>query len=177
MFKPISLALVLAGALSAQFSMIPKKPPAPAVYVTPDDMENELKTAPNQSAHLIDRPIRVIESGASRSHQMGVAIVKRTDSDQNALIHDQVDEIYYILEGSGTMVTGGKLVNEKHTESSPTIGPGWSGTSIEGGESRPVKAGEVVMIPAGTPHMFTKLDGPIRYLVYRVDPSDVLALK
>jgi uncharacterized protein YjlB len=75
------------------------------------------------------------------------------------------------------MVTGGKLVNEKHTDASPTIGPGWSGTAITGGETRQVKAGEVVMIPAGTPHMFTQLDGTFRYLVYRVDPADVLALK
>ena len=172
MYKP---ALVLAFSTSLIYAQAPKsKPIAPATYVSPADMENELKTAPDQAAHLMDRPVRVIESG---THQIGVAIVKRTDADQSALIHDNIDEIYYVLEGGGTLVTGGKLTNEVHTGTSPTIGPGWKGTGIEGGESRRVDKGEVIMIPAGTPHMFTKLDGTIRYLIYRVDPTDVTALK
>ena len=169
------LALVLAFSASLIYAQAQKsKPVAPATYVTPAEMTEELRTAPNQAAHLIDRPVRVIESG---THQIGVAIVKRTDADQNALIHDNIDEIYYVLEGGGTLVTGGKLTGEKHTGASPTIGPGWTGTGIEGGESRRVDPGQVIMIPAGTPHMFTKLDGTIRYLIYRVDPTDVTALK
>jgi len=104
-------------------------------------------------------------------------MVQRTNADQNALIHDKIDEIYYVLEGSGTLVTGGTLVNPKQTSSSPTIGPGWSGSSIQGGESRRVTAGDVVFIPAGVAHMYSQLDGTIRYLTYRVDPSRVLALK
>jgi mannose-6-phosphate isomerase-like protein (cupin superfamily) len=175
MLKSISVALLLAGASFGQFSIIPKNKPAePATYVTPAEMAEELKTAPKPDAHLIDRPVRVIESG---THQIGVAVVKRTGEDVDALVHSQIDEIYYIIEGSGTMVTGGKLVNEKREEMSPTIGPGWRGSAITGGEARQVKAGDVVMIPANTPHMFTRLDGPVRYLVYRVDPADVLALK
>jgi mannose-6-phosphate isomerase-like protein (cupin superfamily) len=178
MLRPISLVLVLSGAVLAQFSITPKsKAPAPATYVTPSDMEQELKTAPNPDAHLIDRPVRVIEAGEGGSHQVGVAIVKRTAADQDALIHDRIDEIYYILDGGGTMVTGGKLVDEKHTETSATIGPGWRGSSIQGGAERRVNKGDVVFITAGTPHMFTKLDGPIRYMVYRVDFANVLALK
>jgi mannose-6-phosphate isomerase-like protein (cupin superfamily) len=178
MLRPISLALALAGGLFSQFSVVPKsRPAAPATYVTPSDLEQELKTAPNPDAHLIDRPARVIEAGEGGSHQVGVAIVKRTASDQDALVHDRIDEIYYILEGGGTLVTGGKLKDEKHTDASPTIGPGWRGSSIEGGQERRVNKGDVVFITAGTPHMFTKLDGPIRYLVYRVDFANVLALK
>lgn len=178
MLRPTLLTLALAGGLFAQFSIVPKsKPAAPATYVTPKDLDQELKTAPKPDAHLIDRPVRVIEAGEGGSHQVGVAIVKRTASDQDALVHDRIDEVYYILEGGGTLVTGGKLVNEKHTDTSPTIGPGWRGSSIQGGEERRVDKGDIVFITAGTPHMFTKLDGPIRYLVYRVDPADVLALK
>lgn len=104
-------------------------------------------------------------------------MVQRTSADQNALIHDKIDEIYYVLEGGGTLVTGGTLVNAKQTTSSPTIGPGWSGSSIQGGQSRRVNAGDVVFIPAGVAHMYSQLDGTIRYLTYRVDPSRVLALK
>src|SRR5580700_5219225 len=74
-------------------------------------------------------------------------------------------------------LAGGTLVNARETASSLTIGPGWSGTGIQGGESRRVAAGDVVFIPAGTPHMFSRLDGTIRYLTYRVDPARVLGLK
>jgi mannose-6-phosphate isomerase-like protein (cupin superfamily) len=137
-------------------------------------MDAALKSAPNQNAPLNDRPVRVIDAGG---HYLGVAMVKRTTADVHALIHEKIDEIYYVLDGGGTMVTGGSMVDGTHSESSATIGPGWSGPSIKGGESKRVNAGDVVFIPAGTAHMFTQLDGPIRYLVYRVDNSKVIALK
>jgi len=91
-------------------------------------------------------------------------------------VHDKIDEIYYVLEGGGTLVTGGTLVNGKEAASNPTIGPGWRGTGIQRGETR-ITAGDLVFIPAGTPHMFSQIDGTIRYLTYRVDPSRVLGLK
>jgi mannose-6-phosphate isomerase-like protein (cupin superfamily) len=147
---------------------------ASATFVTPVQMTDALKSAPRQDAPLIDRPVRVVDAGG---HFLGVAMVQRTSADQNALVHDKIDEIYYVLEGGGMLVTGGALVDAKKTSDSPTIGPGWSGANIEGGERRRVTAGDVVIIPAGVPHMFSHLDGPIRYLVYRVDPSRVLALK
>jgi mannose-6-phosphate isomerase-like protein (cupin superfamily) len=147
---------------------------AQATYVTPAEMTTAFKGAPHQDAPLIDMPVRVIDAGG---HYLGVAMVRRTSADQNALVHDKIDEIYYVLEGGGTMITGGALVNGKQTPSSPTIGPGWSGSSIKAGQSRRVNAGDVVIIPAGMPHMFSQLDGTIRYLVYRVDPNRVIALK
>jgi len=168
---PAALTIVLST--SVLCGQAPKSDGS-ATYVTPSQMTTALKSAPRQDAPLIDMPVRVIEAGG---HNLGVAMVQRTNSDQNALIHDKIDEIYYVLEGGGTLVTGGTLVNAKQTSSSPTIGPGWSGASIKGGESRQVNAGDVVFIPAGVAHMFTQLSGPIRYLVYRVDPSRVLALK
>jgi quercetin dioxygenase-like cupin family protein len=45
-----------------------------------------------------------------------------------------------------------------------------TGTRI-GGESRTVKPGDIIVIPAGTPHSFSALDGTISYLVYRFEPS------
>ena len=167
------LRLAALGACAAMYAQAPKSAGS-ATYVTPAEMSSALKSAPRQDAPLIDRPVRVIQAGG---HNLGVAMVQRTNADQNALIHDKIDEIYYVLEGSGTLVSGGALVNPKQTSSSPTIGPGWSGSSIQGGQSRRVTAGDVVFIPAGVPHMYSKLDGTIRYLVYRVDPNRVLELK
>jgi mannose-6-phosphate isomerase-like protein (cupin superfamily) len=166
-------ALIFLFTFAAAFAQGPKSR-APATYVTPDQMTAALKSAPNQDAPLNDRPVRVIDAGG---HYLGVAVVRRTSADQSALVHDKIDEIYYVLDGGGMLVTGGTLVDGKQSASSPTIGPGWSGTSIKGGQSRRVNTGDVVFIPAGTAHMFTQLDGPIRYLVYRVDPSEMIALR
>lgn len=167
------LRMMFLGVCVAVYAQAPKGGGS-ATFVTPAEMTTALKSAPRQNAPLIDMPVRVIESG---EHYLGVAMVQRTNADQNALIHDKIDEIYYVLDGNGTLVTGGTLVNPKETKSSAAIGPGWSGSSIQGGQSRRVSPGDVVFIPAGVPHMYSQLDGTIHYLVYRVDTSRVIALK
>jgi mannose-6-phosphate isomerase-like protein (cupin superfamily) len=173
MSLPIGLGLILSLTCAGVYAQAPKSG-ASATFMTPAEMISALKSAPRQDAPVNDVPVHVVEAGG---HNLGVAVVRRTSADQNALVHDKIDEIYYVLDGGGTLITGGSLINGKQTSSSPTIGPGWSGTSIQGGQSRRIAVGDVVIIPAGMPHMFSQLDGPIRYLVYRVDPSRVLALK
>jgi len=175
MLNKLSLmgVVIVASALTS-FAQAPKDLP-PGTYVTPAEMEHELKTAPNQAASLIDRPVRIVRSG---DHNIGVANVKRTSGDKTALIHDKIDEIYYILEGGGTLVTGGTVTDAEKSGPSDTIGPGWRGKSIQGGDSRHVGPGEVIFVPAGTPHMFTSMDGKeVHYLIYRIDPTRVLPTK
>ena len=99
MSKPI-VALILTCVCCVVFAQAPKNVAA-ATYVTPGDMADALKSAPNQAAPLIERPIRVIKAG---DQYLGVAMVQRTIGDQSALAHDKIDEIYYILEGGGTLL-------------------------------------------------------------------------
>jgi mannose-6-phosphate isomerase-like protein (cupin superfamily) len=61
--------------------------------------------------------------------------------------------MFYVVEGSGTMVTGGKLVGETRN------GDNLSGTAIEGGNSRTVSKGDFIMVPEKTAHWFSKIDG------------------
>ena len=97
----------------------------------------------------------------------GVAMLYRTKPEASALIHDQATEIYYIIEGSGTIVTGGTLKDHKPTDLT-RLGAGMSRTGERvGGEGRKVKPKDIIIVPAGTPHSFSQLDGPISYLVYR----------
>jgi quercetin dioxygenase-like cupin family protein len=56
-------------------------------------------------------------------------------------------------------------------------GPGASGTGIQGGVTRRIKAGDVVIIPAGVPHWFSAIEGSITYVVVRVDPNRLIAIK
>jgi len=75
------------------------------------------------------------------------------------------------MSGSGTFVTGGSLGGAKPTDlSNVNAGMSQTGTRI-GGEERRIKAGDIVIVPAGTPHSFSALDGPIEYLVYRFEPT------
>jgi mannose-6-phosphate isomerase-like protein (cupin superfamily) len=69
-------------------------------------------------------------------------------------IHVREAEILYVIEGSGTFVMGGKLVNEVQTDpANPT------GTSIQGGTTRSVAKGDFMVVPQGTPHWFNKING------------------
>lgn len=96
-------------------------------------------------------------------------------------VHSEVTEVYYVIEGRGTLVTGGQLVDPKERELTPrrleVNGPGFSGSNIQGGVSRPVGSGDVVIIPAGTPHKFSEVSEDITYTCIRLDPGQVMTLK
>jgi len=80
-----------------------------------------------------------------------------------AEIHTRDTDIIYVLQGSATLVTGGKAVATKSTGPEELRGSG-----IEGGESREITAGDVVIVPNGTPHWFKTVNGPLLYYVVKV---------
>jgi quercetin dioxygenase-like cupin family protein len=84
--------------------------------------------------------------------------VKRTKP-QGGGAHEGGSEVHHIMEGSGTIVTGGKLVR------AGANGP----QTIEGGESHHVAPGDVIFIPANTPHWYKDVEGSIRYLEVRFE--------
>jgi mannose-6-phosphate isomerase-like protein (cupin superfamily) len=83
-----------------------------------------------------------------------------------ALVHKFTSEVYVIQAGGGTLLTGGKLKD-------PVTGPPdqQAGKGIEGGTSQEVKAGDVVFIPAGVPHVFSGYSPDITYLNIRFQDS------
>ena len=74
----------------------------------------------------------------------------------NAAVHETEGELFYVVDGAATLVTGGKLTAEKRTNPENL-----TGTGIEGGESRHVAKGDFVMVPDHTPHWFSKIDGTV----------------
>ena len=124
--------------------------------------------------------IRVVDAGG---HHVGVGVLYRTEGQtQNTAVHFKVSEVYHVMKGSGTLVTGGTVVNPR-TRAADSIevtredGPGVTGTAIRGGVNHELKEGDVIVIPAGTPHWFSKINGSISYLVIRIDPSQLVALQ
>lgn len=73
-----------------------------------------------------------------------------------AAVHEKEAELFYVIEGSGTLVTGGKLKEEKRTN--PT---NLSGTGIDGGQSRTVAKGDFLIVPEGAPHQYTDIKGEL----------------
>jgi mannose-6-phosphate isomerase-like protein (cupin superfamily) len=73
-----------------------------------------------------------------------------------ASVHETEAEMFYVIDGTATMVIGGKLVDEKRTNAANL-----SGASIEGGMSREIAKGDFIMVPEGTPHGFSKINGTL----------------
>jgi mannose-6-phosphate isomerase-like protein (cupin superfamily) len=96
--------------------------------------------------------------------------------------HDLVSEVYHIISGTATLVLGPDITNrERRPGTLRTViefnGPGNNGSDIRNGVAYHLKPGDVVVIPAGTGHLFTKIDDHIDYLMVRIDPDKATPLK
>lgn len=91
-----------------------------------------------------DAPL-VIEPLASLA-PYGVSLEYRPGTSP-AAVHEKDAEVMYVLEGSGTIVTGGKLVDEKRTNAANL-----NGTSVADGKSQAVTKGDLLIVPENTPH-------------------------
>jgi mannose-6-phosphate isomerase-like protein (cupin superfamily) len=142
-------------------------PAASGTYISADEIAATLKQS--IANNVVDQPIKATE--VPGGHKASLAMLRRTKPETSALIHDHVTEIYQIMEGSGTLVTGGTLDSPTKTDLT-RLNAGMSQTGVHrGGESRRVKPQDVIIVPAGTAHRFSELDGPITYLVYRFEPK------
>ncbi len=155
--------------------------PIPATDVKSSDIQTVLKRVMvNLTAPVSDTPVRTVDAGG---HNIGIGVVYRPKGAKGgSASHDKVSEVYQVLDGSGTLVTGGTIVNpQRRTSGQEEVmqinGPGVSGTAIDGGVSRRITKGDMVIIPAGTPHWFSEVQEALTYTIVRIDPSRVVALK
>lgn len=182
--RPVRIAVAVLGlcvaAASPAAPQTPQSPQpkapvppktAPATHVTKDQIRDFIAhMAPDRIA---DSPIRTVEVGG---YKVGVfAVVRPKDSPQDAIYHDtNMTEILYMLEGSATLTTGGTIPDAR-----PPARPGgnYVGTRIDGGTSRHVVPGDVIITPGRTPHLWGNIESDMRYLVIRPDPDSTLPLK
>jgi len=182
----LAVAACCAGLLFAQAKINPTDPQptcnmCPGTYIPVSETQAYTKKAIDEK--LLDQQVRDIEIG--KSH-VGIGMVYRAKLDKPAensvAEHDQVSEVYHIIDGSGTLVLGPDLIDKKRRPADDPIvrfinGPGNNAASIRNGETYQLKAGDVVIIPAGTGHWFTRIDDHIDYLMIRIDPDKVTPLK
>jgi len=150
-------------------------PQRSAIDVTNADIRATIKTAPADG--VMDQQIRVIDIG---KYNVAVGVLHRAaKAKQTAISHAQVTEVYHIIEGAGTLVTGGEMAEPKPSPAEGNIvkvlvGPSTGGTSIRGGQSRKVGPGDVIVIPPGVAHWFSAVESDMNYLVVRIDAEHVL---
>jgi len=173
MKRILATALVISAAslVVAQTTPAPAVPPV-ATDVTTSDIQQFIDALPRDV--VSDRPIRVVDvTGDYRIGVFGVFRPVTTPGDAN--LHEvDTTEIYYMLKGNATLVTGGTLIDPYRPETS-TIS--LRGRGIEGGTSRRISPGDVVIIPGHTPHWWSNLESDIEYLIFRPDPDKRLSLR
>ena len=115
-----------------------------------------------------DKPALGIVAGQAARIVEPFVIRRRRDGPNNASVHTKdgdgqdVTEVYYILEGSGTYTTGGTMPDSKNRT-----------TGIKGGQTHEIKPGDIIIIPPGTAHWFSKINGEVTYIEARF-PGNVL---
>lgn len=156
-----ALALLLTGQTPA-----PSEPP-PAYDVTAQTISEFIDALPRDA--VSDLPIITVP--VTGDYQVGVFGVFRPQQYPGVSNQHLVNttEIYYMLTGHATLVTGGTMIDPVARSSTYLRGAG-----IEGGVSRRVGPGDVVIIPGHTPHWFNELESDISYLIFRPDPDNRL---
>lgn len=91
----------------------------------------------------------------------------RRDAPGEGEVHLRDTDVIYVLEGSAEFVTGGRLVDAKITAPDEQ-----RGARVDGGEGRRIGPGDVVVVPAGVPHWFKQVNGPVLYYVVKVAAGD-----
>jgi len=138
--------IVLPGAAFAQQPAAPPRTMVSAADVAAMIAKAKVDRKPDQ-ALLPTSMIRLDQYNVSLEYRAAVA---------NGAVHETEAELFYVVDGSATLVTGGKLRNETRTNAANL-----SGTGIDGGVSRHVAKGDFIMVPEGVPHWFSAIDGTV----------------
>jgi mannose-6-phosphate isomerase-like protein (cupin superfamily) len=100
------------------------------------------------------QPGQAVASAPILRHGTSTALLEHRTGPGTVNVHDDA-EFFHVIEGSGTLITGGTVVEPKRTGANVT------GSGIVGGVSQTVKAGDVFLIPEGLPHWFKAVDGKL----------------
>jgi len=142
----MKLSLLAATFLMAALALTAADGGAGVVYVDHD----KVAAALSKGGPLVSAPDLLV----SGSHR---------DKGGQVEVHDKETDVIYVVEGSATFVTGGTMVGGKDTKPGQHVG-----TDIKGGQTRHLSKGDVIVVPAGTPHWFKEVPQSVNYYVVKV---------
>ena len=126
--------------------------PAPdltkAAYVSAADLAAMVAKQPSDRNGTISRLLQAPPYAVNIEHRVPVP--------QTASVHETEAELFYVIDGAATLVTGGKLIEPTRNGANLSSTKG-----VEGGVSQKLAKGDFVMVPAGVPHWFTDIQGSI----------------
>ena len=166
------------GQLSAQ-DVQPSCDMCPATYVSAEELTEYAFVG--RQAGITDQQVRAFDVGKSKV-QMAVAHRGALETRRGRVAeHDLVTEVYVVMSGGGTILTGADLVNKVRRPPDYRAvqflnGPGNNAEDVRDGVTHELKQGDVFVIPAGTGHEFTEIPDHITYMMVRVDPDKVVPL-
>jgi len=154
-----------------------------ATYIPVSELD--AYTAKAVKYQLIDQQVRSVDIGKI---QVGIGMVTRgklvPDPNRKGAVaeHEQVSEVYHVIDGEATLLTGSDLVNPvKRPDDEQTVrlqnGPGYNSDAIRQPMTTHLKRGDMLVIPAGTGHQFIDIPDHITYMMVRIDPDKIVPTK
>jgi quercetin dioxygenase-like cupin family protein len=169
----IMLALVAFAAVAAPSGVLAQSATTSATIVSGEEIQTV-------AALGGDREVKILDMG---KFNLGVAVLRRGATKPGANIgvinHAKLTEVYYVTSGEGTIVTAAEVENVRPLAAdnelvTTVVGPGANATLKTPAQSRKVKAGDVIIIPAGLYHGFSEVPDHIEYVLIRPDVEKVL---
>lgn len=169
----LTLAFSVANADDADFKV--------ATVISAQELVAAQADAP--ADRVSDQPISHVESAEGR---LGIGVVHRPviapGGPIAAIMHHKQSEVYRVMAGSGVLVTSSSMIDVVEIDPDGNIVRNLTGPSDRGvidniDNSQPIETGDLIIIPAGVAHGFSQIDEAITYMVVRVDPERLVALK
>lgn len=157
--RVIVIAVLMAAASWAQAPQVQSM----KTYASSAEVQEMIANAKKQRTSgqpLISQPLlRLSPYQASLEYRASVG---------TAAIHEKEAEVFYVIEGAGTLVTGGKLVNEKRTNAENL-----TGTALDGGTAQAVAKGDFFIVPENTGHWFSEIKSTLVLMSLHVPRAGV----
>ena len=141
----------LSVAVLAQEALAQQEPHPPGIFKPESEINIELDQSNPELGIVAGQVTQLTGSDSGR-----IVVRRRQTGPNNASVHPDLTEVYYIVTGAGTFVTGGAITDPENR----TAG-------ITGGVAQRVEAGDFVILPPGTPHWFREIEGSITYMETR----------
>lgn len=151
--RPIITATFLFFSAAASFAQAPAPAPtdrAKATHFSAADLQAALAKLPTDRAAA---SVRVFSLDP-----YNVAVEQRQPRAQGASLHEAQAELFYVIEGSATLLTGGVLTTPTRN------GTNLSGPGIEGGVRQTFAKGDFLLVPSGIPHQFVDIQAPVHLM-------------